>query len=123
MERNEGVVVSGGSLTAGQVVAGRGARASATFSGNVGGLHQVGRDEVARALDNLVAELRRHAAELPDGEELLDSTRAVGEELAKEQPNRRTVTAILKAIGEGAGSVTSVVGAAQALAAAVTAIV
>lgn len=119
---NEGVVVTGGSLTAGQVVAGRGARAYATISGSVGQLQDDGRADIAAALENLVVQMRAHADELANLEEMLDSTRLVSEEITKEKPNKLTVRAMLEGITTGAGSVVSVVNAANTLSTAVRAL-
>ena len=121
-EANEGIVVTGGEVVAGQMVAGRYARAYATINGTVGTLRNDGHDEVAVALDRLLVELRQHADELDDFEELLDSTQAVSEELAREKPNKRTVKSLLAGIGEGVTSVASLATAVTSLMAAVSAV-
>jgi hypothetical protein len=114
-EANEGIAVTGGQVVAGQMVAGRHARAYATINGTVGTLRNDGHDEVALALDRLVMELRQHADTLDDFEEILDSTRAVSEELAREKPNKRIITSLLAGISEGVTSVASLATAVTSL--------
>jgi uncharacterized protein YqeY len=112
--RNEGIIVTGGTVTADQIAVGHKARAVKKSIGAVG---DRGRDEVAQALEELVRVLQAHAAQLDDAEELLDASRTVADELAKEKPNKRTVGAVLASIGEAAGNLVSVVSAVDRLAA------
>ncbi len=116
---NEGIIVTGGTFTAGQVAVGRRARAYATATQCVGQLREDGHAEVAEALDRVLLELQRHADELEAADELVDSARAVGEELTRETPNKRTLMAVIDSIAKGVGSVGGLAAAVQTLATAV----
>jgi uncharacterized protein YqeY len=117
--RNEGIIVTGGTVSADQIAVGRNARA---VKKSIGAVQDKGRDEVAEALEALVAVLQEHAAQLDDVEELLDATRTVADELAKEKPNKRTVGAVLASIGDAARNLVSVVSAVDRLGAVAAAV-
>jgi hypothetical protein len=111
---NHGLIVSGsGTVNAGALAIGERARAVNKVIQNDVADH--GRDDLARRLSELVRELEKHSGEIPDGAELLDATGNVAQELAKEKPSTFTVKALLAGIAAGAGSVTSVVTAVQAV--------
>ena len=122
IERNDGVMMTGGTMTAGQIAAGRNARARATFNGPVGRIENAGRDEVAIALKDLLDKLELHEHDIEDYAEIIDSTRMVADELAKPQPNKRTVTSLLAGIKEGVSAVAGLVTSVGSLAAAAGAI-
>ncbi len=122
IERNDGVMMTGGTMTAGQIAAGRNARARATFNGPVGRIENAGRDEVAIALKDLLDQLELHEHDIEDYAEIVDSTRMVADELAKPQPNKRTVTSLLAGIKEGVSAVAGLLTSVGSLAAAAGAI-
>ncbi|SDS88470.1 hypothetical protein [Actinoplanes derwentensis] len=72
-------------------------------------------DDLAARLSELVEQLQKHAAEIPESEDLLAATENVALELAKDQPSKFTVKTLLTGIATGAGPVTSVVEAVQAI--------
>jgi hypothetical protein len=115
--RNEGVIVGGGRIEAGALAVGRGARASQVVHRAAADLAERGRTDVAERLEALIRELEQHAARLDNADELKESTEVVARELAKDEPNRTTVTGVLAGITAGVQSVASVAAAAQALAA------
>jgi translation initiation factor 2B subunit (eIF-2B alpha/beta/delta family) len=119
---NQGIIVTGGTFTAGQVAVGRRARAYATVTDCVGQLREDGHAEVAAALDRVLLELQQHVDELESADELVDSARAVGEELTRETPNKRTLMAVIDSIAKGVGSVGGLAVAVQKLSTAVAAI-
>jgi hypothetical protein len=115
--RNEGVIVTGGRIEAGALAVGRGAHASQAVHRAAADLAERGRTEVADRLEALIRELEQHAGRLDNADELKESTEVVARELAKDEPNRTTVTGVLAGITAGVQSITSVAAAAQALAA------
>jgi translation initiation factor 2B subunit (eIF-2B alpha/beta/delta family) len=115
---NQGMQVSGGSVTAGAIAVGTGA-----WAHNVANqLRERGQDDVAQRLEELVRQLEAHADQVSDIEDLRGATRTVADELAKEQPNKTTVTAVLSTIAESVQSVTGLATAADALLRAVQAV-
>lgn len=108
---NQGIQISGGSFTAGAVAVGPHARAY-----NVANeLRERGQDDLAQRLEELVRQLEAHADQVPDIEDLRGATGTVAEELAKEKPNKTTVTAVASRIAESVRSVTGLATAADAL--------
>jgi len=120
--RNDGVLVTGGTLAAGQVVAGRNAKAVASFYGPVGKIEEAGREDVAAALRDLMEGLKRNSDQIKDFDEILESTNLVAAELAKPRPNKTIVTTVLSGIGQGVSSVAGLVTAVKSLADAAAAI-
>jgi hypothetical protein len=109
--QNEGIYVTGGSFTADTVAVGRGAHAYSVASG----LRTRGQDDVAQRLEELLRQLEEHADEVADIEDVRGATKTVTDELAKDRPNRTTVTAVLSGIAESVRSVTGLASAADAL--------
>jgi hypothetical protein len=105
---NQGIYMTGGTIHAQALAVGVGARATTVAED----LRARGKDEVAQRLDEFVAQLEAHADEVPGIEDVLGATETVTEELAKERPNKTTVTGVLSGI---ATSVQSVSGLATAV--------
>jgi hypothetical protein len=115
---NQGIHVSGGSFTAGAVAVGPNARAY-----NVANeLRERGQDEIAQRLEELVRQLEAHANQVPDIDDLRGATGTVADELAKDKPNKTTVTAVVSTIAESVRSVAGLATAADALLKAVQAV-
>jgi len=112
---NEGIVVTGGSVQAGAIAVGRGARATQNIAGSAAALEGTGHQEIADLLRRLTQLIEQHADDLERPEELLESTATVAQEVAGDQPNRLTLRALLAGIAEAAGGVTSVAAAVEAL--------
>jgi hypothetical protein len=121
-DRNEGVIVSGGTLNADVRAVGRRAQAIKNVTSSADTLAAGGRDEVADRLRALIAAIEAHADELGEPDELARSTETVAHELESEKPNTLTVRAVLDGLARAAGPVTAVAQAATALQAAVAAI-
>jgi hypothetical protein len=120
--KNEGVVVTGGALSAGNLAVGHNARITAIGAPAAEALPENGRDTVVEALEAFLRELAEHARELPERDAVIESTEAVSKELAKDEPNRLTVRGLLAAITEAVSTVTPLLTAAHALQAAVVAL-
>jgi hypothetical protein len=119
--KNEGVIITGGTLSAGNLAVGRHARITAIGAPASAALRENGRDVVADALETFLRELAEHSREVPDGDAVVESTEAVSKELAKDKPNRLTVKGLLAAITGAVSGVTPLLTAAHALQAAVVA--
>jgi hypothetical protein len=120
--KNEGVVVTGGALNAGNLAVGRNARITAGDAHAAQALPGDGRDAVAAALEAFLRELAEHAQELPDRCGVVESAKVVSQELAKAEPNGLTVKGVLAAITGAVSTVTPLLTAAHALQAAVAAV-
>lgn len=120
MPKNEGIYMTGGTINAEQIAAGRQARAIKIVSSADQALEQKGLQEIREKLDELVNALTTHAEALENPDEVLDSTEAVAEELSKDRPNKLTLTAILSAIASSVQSVAVVATAVDALKHAIT---
>ena len=113
MQRNEGVIVTGGSLSAGVMAVGQ--HAQVVVNGTVEALKARDQPDVAAKLEELLDTVRANGAELPDQAEALKMTERVAEELGRDEPDGITVQSFLTRL-------TSMVGSAGQVAAAVTAL-
>jgi hypothetical protein len=113
--RNEGIYQSGGSIQADQIAVGRNARAAKILNVTNDVLEQKGLQEIRDKLDELLKVIIEHANSLDAPDEVLDSTEIVAKELAKDKPNKLTVTGVLTGIADGVKSVASIATAAEAL--------
>ena len=108
---NQGIYMTGGTINAQTIAVGVGARATTVATD----LRARGKDEVAECLDELIAQLKAHTDEVPNIEEVLGATETVTEELAKERPNKTTVTGVLSGIATSVQSVSGLATAIDAL--------
>lgn len=109
--RNEGISMTGGAINTGALAVGRGARAH-----NVpADLTARGHGEVAQRLEELLRQLEAHAQQVPNVDDVREAARTVTDELAKERPNKTTVTGVLSGISESVQSVAGLARAANAL--------
>lgn len=105
---NAGIMVTGrASLQAGQVAAGDHAHAGAA------GADGAALAQLQARLDELLAQMRAHAAVLPAGAEAALAT--VRDELARPQPNKMVVTAVLDKVKETVQAIGSLAGLATAV--------
>jgi hypothetical protein len=118
MERNEGIIQRGGSLQAGALAVGRGASAVQQVDAAAAQLERDGEAEVARRLRDLTELIQTHAAGLQQPDDVLSSAGLVADEIARPEPNRLTVSALLEGISRAAGGVTGIAAAVTALRAA-----
>lgn len=115
MNRNDGISIQGGNVTAGAMAAGD--HASVTISSGGGDVTIAARPDVAALLQALVTALDRHRDELPASADPEAGAELAGE-LAQPKPSASRVRELLAAITAGAGSVSAVSQAATALGAA-----
>jgi hypothetical protein len=113
--RNEGIYMTGGSINADQIAVGRSAQAQKISNIANDALEQKGLTEVRDKLDELLKEITVHADSLRNSDEVLDSTKAVAEELAKDKPNKLTIMGVINGIADSVGSVARVATAADSL--------
>jgi hypothetical protein len=114
-ERNEGIVVTGGSFQATSVAVGRNAQSivgSATAT-----LTARGDADLAAKLDALLSAVQDNARELGDPDQALALTGRVAEELGRDSPDVPTVRGFLDRLAGLAGPVTTIATAAAAVAA------
>ena len=114
-QRNDGVAITGGSVSAGQIVAGKHSRARGTFQGAIGSLNSQGRQDVADAIQDFLTELREHQVELSNYPEIVDSTELLASELEKPEPNKLIASGMLSSIKEGVSTVSGLVAAVASL--------
>lgn len=80
---NEGLIITGGTINADQIVVGKYAQAIKTANE---ALTQKGIQEIQVRLDELVQALNNHSDALLNSDEVRDSTAVVATELSKEKP-------------------------------------
>jgi|SoiMethySBSTD1v2_1073268.scaffolds.fasta_scaffold405767_1 hypothetical protein len=120
--RNEGIWMSGGKIDAGALAVGRNAQATNVVEAAERTLRERGQREIADRLEELVRRLEAHGPQLDNADELQATTEVVAAELAKEKPNKITVTGLLRGLADGVRSVAGLTTAVQALAQAAVAI-
>jgi|tagenome__1003787_1003787.scaffolds.fasta_scaffold20003807_2 hypothetical protein len=121
-ERNQGIIVTGGTLQADVLAVGPGARAIKNVRATADALATSGREELAERLRALTNAIEAHAGDLDQPAEIAQSAEVVAKELEQPEPNRLTIQAVLGGISQAAGSVVAVAQAAGALGAAIGAI-
>ena len=97
-QQNEGIIVTGGSFTAGQVSVGRNSRAFQITYNIAGELQTSGKEEVAKAIAELLKTLEEHAEEIKDLEEVVRAVQQIAEEAKKERSNKITLKGLLNGI-------------------------
>jgi hypothetical protein len=111
MIENNGIWVAGGTVTAGSMAAGTGAVATNTAEGGTA----LTVDDIRVMVRDLVEELTSHAALLPDLDQTVTVARLAEQESAKEAPDKSRLSALLQLVTAGAGSVSGVAGAVEAI--------
>jgi hypothetical protein len=117
--RNQGIIVTGGSLQADVLAVGPGARAIKNVTAAADTLAADGRQELAERLRALTEAIQAHAGDLQAPDQMAQSAEVVANELTQPEPNRLTIKAVLTGLAQAAGSVAAVAQAATALGAAV----
>lgn len=102
-DHNEGIIISGGKLTAKAVAVGRGASAQVSSASAAADLA-----ELQRLLSELSRKLEREGAGSTDPSgEVKRAVQSVQQELSQPKPSRLTVTALLEAIASSVKAVAS----------------
>lgn len=110
VNNNQGVMVSGGSFTATNVVAGTGASIHTSAVAPSPEL-----DAVREQLAALMKALDDHAQTLQNPAEVKQSAQVIAEELKKPKPNRITLNGVLGGIAQSVKSVSVLAAAAEGL--------
>ena len=105
---NEGINISGGSLSAGQIVVGRGAQALQNTYNLANQLGESGKNEVAQAITDLMKALEANSDQVVDKEEVTQAVQQVAEEVQKEKPNKFTLKGLLHSLKESLGSISEI---------------
>jgi hypothetical protein len=108
---NNGVWVTGGSVQAGAIAAGRNARAS----GSVHPSSPQTVDELRVQMAAVLEQLRSHSRDLEDSHATLTLAEMAQRELEKETPNKQSLLGTLSAVAAGVGSVATLAGALASL--------
>jgi hypothetical protein len=109
-DRNEGIVISGGSVNVGSMVAGSGARVHTTVNHpefSIGGIDD---PQVAERLSALETALQDHSDELADHASAVTQLSALVDELRRPEPRGSRVSQILATLRDSVGSVAGVLG-------------
>jgi hypothetical protein len=114
---NSGITISGGTVNAGAMAAGKGAVAS-----NIAGASEAALADIRQSLDQLAQELRVRASELDDADQALAVVDLARNEAAKESPNQGTLLGLLKTLGSVVGGVATLGSSVASIMAAVSAI-
>lgn len=72
-------------------------------------------DNVKKAIDNLIQEIEKNKAAIPEPEEVVKTVEAIGKEVETESPNKYTLMGLLEGVTKGVGSATGTVTAISAL--------
>jgi hypothetical protein len=115
--RNEGVVVSGGTINATNMVVGRDTQVN--YSEGSGGAQVA---DIQKQLDALQKLLATHAAQIADHEDVAQAAQTVHEEIQKDKPNRLTLRSLLSGMAESVKSVSAAATAVEAIKVAVVAL-
>lgn len=108
MEKNEGIVVSGGSFQAEQVAVGRNAQAIQHTYNLTKQLTDVGKDEIAEAIHQLLEAIEAQNCETSLEKESVQTVQKITEEVQKEEPNKFTLKGMLSSLQETLGSITEI---------------
>jgi hypothetical protein len=109
-DHNEGIVIAGGSVNVGSMVAGSGARVHTTLNKpefSVGGIDD---PRVARRVAALESALQEHYDELADHAAAVNQLSALVDELRRPEPRGSRVSEILGTLRDSVGSAASVLG-------------
>ncbi len=118
---NEGIIITGGSVSSGSIAAGRKAQAvGITLQSPSETLARRGQEDLAAKIETLLAALQEYEGELEDRDAAFESAKNVVKELEQERPANSFLRKCLAQLSSAAGSVTAVAKAVAALDIAVT---
>jgi uncharacterized protein YqeY len=108
-QNNEGIIISGGNFSAGQVAVGKGAQAIQTTYNLASEFQAEGKEDLAKAITELLTSLETHRPQVADYDEVSQAVQQIAEEVKKEQPSKLTLKGLLNAVKESVGSVVEIV--------------
>ena len=108
-QNNEGIIVSGGNFSAGQVAVGKGAQAIQATYNLASEFQAEGKEDLAKAITELLTSLETHRPQVADYDEVSQAVQQIAEEAKKEQPSKLTLKGLLNAVKESVGSVVEIV--------------
>lgn len=108
-QNNEGIIVSGGTFSAGQIAVGQGAQAIQTTYNLASELQAEGKVDLAQAITELIKVLEAHRPQVADYDEVTQAVQQIAEEVKKEQPSKLTLKGLLSALKESVGDVVEIV--------------
>ena len=117
MEKNYGIRISGGHVSAGAMAAGEGATAT-----NISAVSADSLADARAGMAQLLELLRTHSERLERPDEAIAVAELADRELAKDEPDKVSVLRLLELIASGAKSIASIGGAVTAVQQAVSAI-
>lgn len=112
---NEGIIITGGTIKAEQVVVGKNASAVKIMSTAKESLEQKGLHEIWDKLEQLEKTLNTYGSTLENRDEINGAAKEIAKELSKEKPNKITVTGILEGVANGVKSVANIATSVEAL--------
>jgi hypothetical protein len=101
--KNSGITISGGTVNAGAMAAGKGSVASNVAAG----MSEAALADIRQSLDQLAEELRARASELEDPDQAIAVADLARNEAAKKSPNKATLLGLLKTLTSVVGGVAS----------------
>lgn len=113
--RNQGIIMSGGTLTATNVATGPGAQINQTLPGGPGAA-----DEVHKQLALFLKALEQHGNLIQNPDEVNEATESLKEEITREKPNRVTLKSLMAFVTDSVKSASGLALAFEGLKTAVT---
>jgi uncharacterized protein YqeY len=108
-QNNEGIIVSNGTFSAGQVTVGKSAQAIQTTYNLASEFQSDGKNDLAKAITELLTSLEAHRPQIADYDEVSQAVQQIAEEVKKKEPSKLTLKGLLTAIKESVGSVVEIV--------------
>jgi alkanesulfonate monooxygenase SsuD/methylene tetrahydromethanopterin reductase-like flavin-dependent oxidoreductase (luciferase family) len=114
-QTNQGIVIQGSTVSGGQFVAGRYARAFQTINAAEEALSEKGQNDIRARLDELKQALAAYGSSLPNADEVVGATEQVAQQLGHNEPNKISIQGILTGIAGSVQSVATIATAVEAL--------
>lgn len=111
MIENNGIWIAGGTVTADAMAAGHGAVANSSTGANAAPTL----DDLRGMVHDLVQTVIANAAELDDPEQTVTVSRLAEQESAKEAPDKKRLAGLLQLVAAGAGAVSGLAAAVEAV--------
>ncbi len=105
---NQGIKINGGVFNNNQIVAGENAQAIQNIYNSASQLQASGKEDVAKAITELLKALEAHSDKISDKGEVTQAVQQVAEEAQKEKPNKFTLKGLISSLKESLGSVVEI---------------